>query len=587
MDDYRIDPPRRSMSENIDYARGILGEQLINIKGLWPTLDDYREVPRTWKADLIAGITVGIVALPLALGFGVASGMGAAAGLITAIIAGIVAAVFGGSHLQVSGPTGAMTVVLLPVIATHGVDKVPLLAVMAGVIVVAMGMTGLGKIVDLIPFPVVEGFTFGIGIIIALQQLPLVTGGPKGSSESSLVAAWQSLIGTDWRAASVPLLVMTIVIAVHLIGRRLSKSLPVALIAIVIATVVAHAAHLDVARIGELPSTLPAPSFPEVDWGLLQSLIGPACAIAGLAALESLLSARVADGMVPTVPNTNSDRELVGQGLANMASGFFGGLPATGAIARTAVNCKSGGQTRLSIIVHSLILLGVMLVAGPVVAYIPMAALGGVLIMVAIGMLNVGKAKRIMTVTRADRNTFLLTLACTVLLDLVMAVLLGFAMAALMSLRHMANYSVIAPQVLPASTPDGLVDLPEKHENLRESIRIFRIDGALFYGSSGRFIAELKKVDSDTKVVIIRFHRMHVFDASGGEALRTAVFNLHRRGIRVIAQGMIPDQLHTAELLAGIGAREHREDLKDALALAIEIQSAGDDADASGGVIPA
>lgn len=196
-DDFRVQPPRYTKTEQLVHAWDALGDHLISLKGLWPVRADYAELPRTWRGDLVAGLTVGIVALPLALGFGVASGAGAAAGMVTAIIAGVVAAVFGGSHLQVSGPTGAMTVVLLPVIAAYGIQHVPLLAIMAGIMVILMGMTALGRAVDLIPLPVVEGFTFGIGVIILLQQLPLVLGTEKGEGESSLVSAWHTLAGTE------------------------------------------------------------------------------------------------------------------------------------------------------------------------------------------------------------------------------------------------------------------------------------------------------------------------------------------------------------------------------------------------------
>ena len=205
MPDYRIEPPRHTRGEQLASAWDAVSGHVISLKGLWPTPADYAQLPRTWRRDLMAGLTVGIVALPLALGFGVASGVGATAGLVTAIIAGIVAAVFGGSHLQVSGPTGAMTVVLLPVIAAYGVESVPALAILAGIMVILMGMTALGRSVDLIPLPVVEGFTAGIGVIIFLQQLPLVLGSEKGEGESSLVSAWNTIAGTDWAAAVAPL----------------------------------------------------------------------------------------------------------------------------------------------------------------------------------------------------------------------------------------------------------------------------------------------------------------------------------------------------------------------------------------------
>lgn len=529
-----------------------------------PRVRDYRGITTRWPKELIAGLTVGIVALPLALGFGVASGAGAAAGLVTAIVAGIVAAVFGGSHLQVSGPTGAMTVVLLPVIAQYGLDKVPLLAIMAGVLVVAMGVTGLGRAVDLIPWPVVEGFTFGIGVIIAVQQIPLALDTRKGDSESTLVSTWQALMAADWASAVTPLATVALVVVVHLVLQRWFKMLPASLIAIILATLVAELARLDVHRIGALPAGIPAPSIPGVSWQLVTQLAAPAFAVAALAALESLLSARVADGLVPDVARTDSDRELFGQGLANIASGLFGGLPATGAIARTAVNIRAGGRTRLSAIIHSLVLVVVIFALGPIVARIPLSALAGVLIMTAIRMIDVGVATRIWRTTRADRLTFIATCATTVLLDLIVAVLLGVAMAALLSLRHMAASSAVRREHLPVTTPTGLVDFPT--DELHEQVAVYRVDGALFYGDARRFVETVSSVEG-VRGVIVRLHRMRVMDASGGEALREGVKALRRRGIEVVVQGLSPQQLSTAIATGAITADQHADQLPDAIDL--------------------
>ncbi len=567
-DDFRVQPPRHTPAEQLSNAWDALGDHLISLKGLWPHRADYRELPRTWRGDLVAGLTVGIVALPLALGFGVASGAGAAAGMVTAIVAGVVAAVFGGSHLQVSGPTGAMTVVLLPVIAAYGIQHIPLLAIMAGILVVLMGMTALGRAVDLIPLPVVEGFTFGIGVIILLQQLPLVLGAPKGESESSLVSAWETIVAADWTAALAPLAITALVVVLHLVGERLARGVPISLIAIVVATIVVELSGLDVARIGALPSTLPAPSLPTFDLRTIQALAAPALAVAALAALESLLSARVADGMVPQVTKTNPDRELVGQGLANIAAGLFGGIPATGAIARTAVLARTGGRTRLASVFHAVVLLGVMLAAGPIVALIPMAALGGVLVMVAVRMVNVRKARTLMATTRADRTTLVLTFLATVILDLVMAVMLGFAMAAVTSLRHMASYTVVRRQELPADTRQGLVDLPANAEHLRPHIALYRVDGALFYGDARRFVEAVESVEDAVRVVIIRCHRMSVFDASGAEALHDVVRALGRRGIDVVVQGMTAAQVRTAQLMDAAPPDRFVRGLPEAITLA-------------------
>ena len=568
--DYRIEPPQATVEENMARVADVVGAHLISLKGLFPAPSDYRGLRRSWAKDLMSGLTVGVVALPLALGFGVASGAGAAAGLVTAIIAGLVAAIFGGSHVQVSGPTGAMTVVLLPVIAQYGVEMVPLLAIMAGVLVVLMALTAMGRSIEMIPLPVVEGFTFGIGIIIILQQLPLLLGTPKGEAESTLMSSWLTLTDTDWTVAVAPLLVAALVIALHVVGMRFLPRVPIALVAIVVATIVVELAHLDVARIGTLPTALPTPRFPAVNSELLQHLLPPALAVAALAALESLLSARVADTMVPDLGRTNPDRELFGQGLANIAAGIFGGIPATGAIARTAVNVRGGARTRVAAIAHAGVLLVVLLALGPIVARIPMAALGAVLVMTAVRMVSPRVVRTLFNTTRADRNTFLMTLTATIVLDLVMAVLLGLAMAALMSLRHMATYSVVRRQYLPADTREGIVDWTEATEHLRDRVALYRLDGALFYGNARRFADQVLDVE-DVDVVIVRCHRMNILDASGADALKDVAKQLRRRGIPVIVQGMTDAQRRTVTNMKAVPPEAHVLELSQALAAAEQI----------------
>ncbi|GAA4902414.1 SulP family inorganic anion transporter [Tessaracoccus lubricantis] len=563
--DFRIEPQRLTPREQIRRYRALAGEHIISLRNLWPGPADYGGLRQSWLKDLLAGITVGVVALPLALGFGVASGAGAAAGLVTAIVAGIVAAIFGGSHLQVSGPTGAMTVVLLPVIAKHGLGVIPLLAIMAGIIVVAMAVTAVGRSVELIPFPVVEGFTMGIGVIIALQQLPLILDAPRGESESTLMAGWQTIQQADWGHAWQPLAVAAAVVAMHVIGLRLVPRWPLALISIVVATVAVVLLPITVETIGALPTGLPSPQVPDFTIGMLQDLAGPALAIAALAALESLLSARVADGMRPDLTPSNPDRELMGQGLANVASGLFGGLPATGAIARTAVNVRSGARTRLSSVTHSVVLLAVMLLLAPIVGTVPMAALGGVLLVTAGRMINLRLGRTMLTVTRADRNTFLLTFGATVLLDLVAAVLLGLLMAGVMSLRHMATYSVVARQNLPTATVEGVVDWSPEQRHLRDAVAVFRVDGALFYGNAQRFIDEVNDIGGDVAAVIIRCHQMRILDASGAVALDTALKRLRRRRIIYVIQGMNNSQRRTSVLMGATEERHHVKELSEAL----------------------
>ncbi|MEK7410837.1 MAG: SulP family inorganic anion transporter, partial [Actinomycetota bacterium] len=299
---------------------------------LLPRRGDYAGVRHLWKADLIAGVTVGVVALPLALAFGISTGLGARAGMITAIIAGLIAGVFGGSNVQVSGPTGAMTVVLVPIVARYGTDAVLVVGIIAGIFVTAAAFGGLGRYLAYIPWPVIEGFTVGIAIIIFLQQVPTALGVPKPEGENTAAVAIRAARDaiSNGKLQSVALVGLVVVIMV--LVPRIRGSLPASLIAVAIATIIAQVASLDVSRIGMLPNSLPLPSLPSTSFSDIRHLVSAGFAVALLASVESLLSAKVADGMSGGARH-DPNRELFGQGLANLASPLFGGMPATGAMA--------------------------------------------------------------------------------------------------------------------------------------------------------------------------------------------------------------------------------------------------------------
>jgi len=371
------------------------------LRSLLPTRKDYATIRHHRRGDLIAGVTVGIVALPLALAFGVSSGAGAESGLVTAIVAGVVAAVFGGSNIQVSGPTGAMVIVLAPIVAVHGPAVVAVVSLLAGAVVVVAGVLRLGRVVAFIPWPVIEGFTLGIAAIIFLQQVPAAIGSRGGASTNAAIAAVQSFGTAGPAALGWALAIVAVVAAVMVVAPRLHPRIPGSLVAIVVVTVVAWAAGLPVPTIGALPSGLPVPSLPGFDPATLPSLAGPILTVAALAAIESLLSARVGASLADTGPY-DPDRELVGQGLASIASSFFGGMPATGAIARTAVNVRSGGRTRVSAIVHAVLLLAVVYLGSGLVAHIPLAALAGVLMITATRMVSLPTVRAVVGSTRAD-----------------------------------------------------------------------------------------------------------------------------------------------------------------------------------------
>ncbi|MCU1418563.1 MAG: transporter, partial [Schumannella sp.] len=452
------------------------------LRPLLPALTDYRPLKRTWRGDVVAGVTVGIVALPLALAFGISSGAGAEAGLVTAIIAGLVAAVFGGSNVQVSGPTGAMVVVLGPIVAAHGAGAVAVVSLMAGLVVLAAGLAKLGRIVSFIPWPVIEGFTLGIATIIFLQQVPAAIGAEPGESTNALVAAGQSFAELRWADAVWPLAVLVIVGAIMFLSPLVHERLPGSIIAIVAVTVIADLVDAPLARIGPLPSALPAPALPAFDPAMLNSLIAPALTVAALAAIESLLSARVAAAISDTGAY-EADRELVGQGLASIVAGLFGGMPATGAIARTAVNVRTGGRTRLAAIVHALVLLGIVSLGARAVSDVPLAALAGVLMVTAVRMVSVATIRSVVGSTRSDTAVFVVTALVTVSFDLISAVAIGVAVAGFFALRRLAGSGGVHREELPLPAAPG-----------DERIALFRLDGALFFGAADRVLARVSGI---------------------------------------------------------------------------------------------
>jgi sulfate permease, SulP family len=526
--------------------------RLAVVARLLPRRADYAQLPRSWRKDVVAGVTVGVVALPLALAFGITTGLGARAGLMTAIVAGLIAAAFGGSNVQVSGPTGAMTVVLVPIVARYGRDAVFLVGIMAGALLLVAAFARLGRYLVYMPWPVIEGFTVGIAVIIFLQQVPAALGVAKpGGENTALVAA--KAIGRTFDAGNGSAIGIVLLVAlVMVVAPRLNRSLPASLLGVSVATIVAKALHLHVARIGALPSSLPSPSFPAVSLDRMSALFSAAFAVALLAALESLLSARVADGMADAGRH-DPDRELFGQGLANLVSPLFGGMPATGAIARTAVNVRAGARTRASAIVHSVVLVAVVYFGGPLVAQIPLAALAGVLMVTAVRMVEVHNVRAVLRATRSDAVVLVLTAAATVLFDLIVAVELGVAVAAGLTLRNVARTAAAVVEPVPAREDQTEeVSGDDEQALLSEHIVTYRLDGALFFGAAHRFLAELTAV-ADVRVVILRFPQLQVLDATGAQALGEIVSVLERRGITVLLKGPRPEHLR---VLQAVGALE-------------------------------
>jgi len=531
-----------------------MSTNLRSVRALLPAASDYRGLRRSWRSDVLAGVTVGIVALPLALAFGVSSGAGAESGLVTAIIAGTVAAVFGGSNVQVSGPTGAMVVVLAPILALHGAGALAVICLLAGVLVVVAGALRLGRTVGYIPWPVIEGFTLGIAVIIFLQQIPTATGTPVGESTNAAVAAWQSLVQATWPKAGWSLLLVAVVVAVMLVSLRLHPRFPGSLLAIVVASLIGLALPVD--TIGELPAGLPTPTLPAFDPGMLLSLAGPAVAVAALAAIESLLSARVASTLADT-GSYDPDRELVGQGLASIAAGLFGGMPATGAIARTAVNVRAGARTRVASITHALLLLVIALVGASVVSHIPLAALAGVLVVTACRMIAPSTVRTVLRSTRADAVVFCLTAVITVSVDLIYAVLIGVLAAGFFALRQLARTSGVQREELPGAAHPG-----------DERIAVFRLEGALFFGAAEKMLERVSEL-RDVEVVIIRMSQLQVLDATGAQVITALITSLERRGITVLVKGIAPQHRALAERVGVLASLRHQNHLFDELGPAV------------------
>ncbi|MEZ5408183.1 MAG: SulP family inorganic anion transporter [Acidimicrobiales bacterium] len=552
------------MTERFGFGWGDVAQRTA---ALMPRPADYAGLRTSWRGDLLAGVTVGVVALPLALAFGITSGLGADAGLITAIVAGLVAAVFGGSNVQVSGPTGAMTVVLVPIVTRNGPGAVILVGLLAGVVIVAAGVAGFGRYLTYVPWPVIEGFTIGIAMIIFLQQVPAALGVAKPEGENTALVAGRAVVravqgeGGWWTLGLV-----AIVATVMLVAPRIHRGLPASLLAVVAATGVAAAADTGVATIGKLPSSLPTPALPHVTTGLVSSLSGAVFAVAALGALESLLSAKVADGMAGT-PSHDPNRELFGQGLANIASSLFGGMPATGAIARTAVNVKAGARTRVSAAVHAVLLLAVVLFGSGLVSRIPLAALAGVLMVTATRMVERHNVVAILRATRSDGLILVLTAFVTVAFDLILAVEVGMAAAAVLALRQVARTSTLIAEPVPGPDGDSL-DGATAASLRHDHIVTYRLDGALFFGAVQRFFHELTEV-GDVKVVILRLPDLQMIDATGAQALGQIIEELERRHVTVLLKGAKPHHLRILQDVGAIDRLAHARHVFDDLDSAI------------------
>ena len=485
--------------------------------------------PARLRADLVAGLTVAIVALPLSMALAIASGASPDRGLVTAIIAGFLISALGGSRVQVGGPTGAFVVVIAGVIARHGYDGLLAATLMAGVILIVAGYAGVGRLMRYVPMPVVTGFTAGIAVIIASGEVGDFLGLHAGHVPAEFIGKWAAYAGAVGTISPATVGVGLGTLALILGLRRINPRLPGYLIAIVAAGLGVALLHLPVETVGQrfpaMPTGLPLPHVPHLGLGIVRDVLPSAFTIAFLAGIEALLSAVVADGM--TGFRHRSGQELVGQGVANMASALFGGLPATGAIARTATNIRAGAQTPVAGMAHAGFLLVILLVAGKLVAYVPMPALAAILLIVAWGMSEIERFRALLRMDAGERALLLLTFALTVFVDLTVAIGVGVTLASLLFMARMSEATGVLED-------DDSVEDPDQRAALPPGVEVFRIAGPMFFGAASEMVEALGRIGGNPRAVILRLDRVPYIDSSGVHVLETVVRRARERGARVI-----------------------------------------------------
>ena len=522
--------------------------------------------------DMIAGIIVGIVALPLAIAFAIASGVSPEKGIFTAIIAGIIISVFGGSRVQIGGPTGAFIVIVYGIVQQFGVSGLVIATFIAGVLLIIMGVARLGNAIKYIPYPLIIGFTTGIAVIIFSSEVKDFLGLKMGNVPADFISKWLAYGGHLTSVNIYALSIGIFTLLVVLLWPKITHKVPGSLIAIIITTFAVHFFKIPVetigSRFGAIPSSLPMPVIPAIDFVTIQQLIRPAFTIALLGSIESLLSAVVADGMIGG--NHRSNTELIAQGFANICSSIFGGIPATGAIARTATNIKNGGRTPVAGIVHAITLLVIMLFVGKWAALIPMATLAGILIVVAWNMSEMENFIDVFKGAKSDAAVLVTTFGLTVLVDLTVAIEIGMILAAFLFMRKMMQVSSV--QQSSSLADDALIpgDIPE-------GIDVFEINGPLFFGAAYKFKDAMKVIENPARVLIIRMRNVPVIDATGIRVLREVHAAIKRKGTKLVLAEInnvqVMGELKKARLLFQIGKGNIRDTFNSALKLANDILS--------------
>lgn len=486
--------------------------------------------------DLIAGIIVAIIALPLSIALGISSGVSPEKGLITAIIAGFIISLLGGSRVQIGGPTGAFVVIVFGIIQNHGVDGLIIATFMAGIILVLFGLLRFGSLIKYIPYPITVGFTSGIAVTLFSTQVKDFLGLSMTKTPSEFIPKWEAYIShmntTNLYTLAIGLLALIILI----FWPKINKKIPGSLIALIVTTLVVFIFNLPVATIGsqfgKISSNIPMPHIPNLNLNTLKALIGPAFTIALLGGIESLLSAVVSDGMIGDKHNSNA--ELIAQGIANMGSSLFGGIPATGAIARTAANVKNGGRTPISGIVHSITLLLIMLVFMPLAKFIPLTTLSAILIIVSYNMSEWRTFKAILKAPKSDIAILLTTFFLTVLFDLVIAIGIGMVVSMCLFMRRVATS--IEVNELNESDCSDKSNIDTDMENLKvgKNVLVYDIRGHLFFGAVDTFMNTMKEINDDAKVLVLRMRHTKTLDVTGYKQIKNIALSCKSRNMTLI-----------------------------------------------------
>lgn len=501
-------------------------------------------------ADLMAGLIVGIVALPLAIAFGIASGVSPSQGILTAIIGGFIVSALGGSRVQIGGPTGAFIVIIYGIVSNPdlGLPGLMLATMLAGAFLILLGVCRLGTIIKFIPYPIVVGFTSGIAVTIFTTQIKDLFGLQTEKLPGDFLSKWgiyfQHFDTLDWVTTAVGILSIIIIA----LTPKVSKKIPGSLVAIILMTVGvyflnAHSTyHVTTIgdQFGEIKATIPSLQVPNLSWENVKGLFPTAMVIAVLGAIESLLSATVADGVCGD--HHNSNQELIGQGVANICTPLFGGIPCTGAIARTMTNINNGGRTPVAGIVHAIVLLVIFLVLMPLAAYIPMSCLAGVLVIVSYNMSGWRTFMQLMKNPKSDVIVLLITFFLTVVFDLTIAIEVGLLIACLLFMKRMAESTqikVIADEIDPNDETDA--EVHEEHLIIPEGVEVYEINGPYFFGIANKFEELMAAMENHPKVRVIRMRRVPFIDSTGIHNLQNLCEMSHREGTHIVLSGVTPN----------------------------------------------